>query len=111
MSAVDIVQRQLDAYNAQDLDAFCACFSANCILAELNGAVTQQGAAAIRQRYETLFSTYPENRAALVNRVVVGNVVVDHEDIARSPTERMNAAAIYTVKDGLIARVDFVRAP
>ena len=111
MSAVDIVQRQLDAYNAQDIDAFCACFSADCILAELNGAVTQQGAAAIRQRYQTLFATYPENHAALVNRVVVGNVVVDHEDIARSPTERINAAAIYTVKDGLIARVDFVRAP
>lgn len=111
MSAADIVQRQLDAYNAQDLDAFCACFSADCVLAELNGAVTQQGAAALRDRYKTLFANYPENQAALVNRVVVGNVVVDHEDITRSPSERINAAAIYTVKDGLIARVDFVRAP
>ena len=73
MSATEIVQRQLDAYNAQDIDAFCACFAADCVLAELNGAVTQQGAAAIRQRYETLFSSYPENHATLVNRVVVGN--------------------------------------
>lgn len=111
MSAADIVQRQLDAYNAQDLDAFCACFAADCILSELNGAMTQQGAVALRQRYETLFTTYPENHAALINRVVVGNVVIDHEDITRSPSERINAAAIYTVKDGLIARVDFVRAP
>lgn len=111
MSAADIVQRQLDAYNAQNLDAFCACFSADCILAELNGAVAQQGAAAIRRRYQTLFASYPENHAALVNRVVVGNVVIDHEDITRSANERINAAAIYTVKDGLIARVDFVRAP
>lgn len=111
MSATEIVQRQLDAYNAQDIDAFCACFAADCVLAELNGAVTQKGADAIRQRYETLFSSYPENHAALVNRVVVGNVVIDHEDIMRSPSERINAAAIYTVKDGLIARVDFVRAP
>ncbi len=111
MSAADIVQRQLDAYNAQDLEAFCACFAADCILAELNGRVTQQGAAAIRQRYQTLFSSYPENHAALVNRIVVGDVVIDDEDITRSPSERINAAAIYTVKDGLIARVDFVRAP
>jgi hypothetical protein len=81
------------------------------MLSELNGVVTQQGTAAIRQRYQTLFTTYPENHAALVNRVVVGNVVIDHEDIMRSPSERLNAAAIYTVKDGLIARVDFVRAP
>ncbi len=111
MSAVDVVQRQLDAYNAQNLDAFCACFADDCILSELNGAATQQGAAAIRQRYQTLFESYPENHAALVTRVVVGNVVIDHEDITRSPSERINAAAIYTVRDGLIARVDFVRAP
>lgn len=111
MSVVEIVQRQLDAYNAQDLDAFCACFAADCVLAELNGAVTQSGAAAIRERYQTLFSNFPENHAALVNRVVVGNVVIDHEDITRSVSERINAVAIYTVKDGLIARVDFVRAP
>jgi uncharacterized protein (TIGR02246 family) len=111
VSALDIVQRQLDAYNAQDIDAFCACFSADCVLAELNGAVTQQGSDAIRQRYQTLFESYPENHAALVNRVVVGNVVIDHEDITRSPSERINAAAIYTVTNGLIARVDFVRAP
>lgn len=111
MSATQIVQRQLDAYNAQDLDALCACFAADCILSELNGAITQQGAASIRERYQTLFASFPENHAVLVNRVAVGNVVIDHEDITRSANERINAAAIYTVKDGLIARVDFVRAP
>lgn len=111
MNAADVVQRQLDAYNAQDIDAFCACFSADCVLVELNGTVTQQGGDAIRARYQTLFAAYPENHAALVNRVVVGDVVIDHEDITRSPRERINAAAIYTVKNGLIARVDFVRAP
>lgn len=111
MTPEAIVQRQLDAYNAQNLDAFCACFAEDCVLGDLNGAVTQRGAAAIRERYQSLFATYPENHAALVNRVVVGNVVIDHEDITRSPSERINAAAIYTVRGGLIARVDFVRAP
>jgi uncharacterized protein (TIGR02246 family) len=111
VSAADLVQRQLDAYNAQNLDAFCACFAEDCVLSELNGAATQHGIAAVRARYQTLFDTYPENHAALVNRIVVGDVVIDHEDITRAPGERINAAAIYTVKDGLIARVDFVRAP
>ena len=111
MSAVDVVQRQLDAYNAQNLEAFCACFAEDCVLGELNGPVTQRGLPAVRARYQSLFETFPGNRAALVNRIVVGDVVIDHEDITRSPSERINAAAIYTVKDGLIARVDFVRAP
>lgn len=110
MSAEAVVQRQLDAYNEQNLEAFCACFAEDCVLAELNGAVTQQGIAAIRQRYATLFAQYPENRARLVNRIVVGNLVVDHEDVARANDVRISAAAIYTVKDGLIVRVDFVRA-
>ena len=109
MSAVDVVQRQVEAYNAQDLDAFCACFAEDCVIADLNGAVTQQGKSAIRARYEQMFAQFPENRARIVNRMAVGDVVIDHEDITRSPDLRINAVAIYTVKNGLIARCDFVR--
>lgn len=109
MSAAELVQRQLDAYNAQDLDGFLACFADECVVADLNGAVTHAGIGAIRSRYAELFARYPENHARLVNRIAVGNVVVDHEDIMRSPSERINAVAIYTVTNGLIARFDFAR--
>ena len=110
MTPSDLVQRQLEAYNAQDLGAFCSCFADDCVIADLNGVATQQGMDAIRARYEKLFGDYPENRAEVISRIAVGDVVIDHEDIARSPHERFQAAAIYTVKNGLIARVDFVRA-
>jgi uncharacterized protein (TIGR02246 family) len=109
VTAADLVQRQLDAYNAQDVDAFMACFAEDCVIADLNGVVSHSGSAAIRARYAELFARYPENQARLVNRIAVGNVVVDHEDITRSPSERINAIAIYTLKNGLIARCDFVR--
>ena len=110
MSAVDIVQAQLDAYNAQNLDAFCACFANDCVIADLNGAVTQEGRGQLRERYQAMFAQYPQNQARIVSRMAVGNVVVDHEDIARSADLRFEAIAIYTVRDGLISRVDFVRA-
>jgi uncharacterized protein (TIGR02246 family) len=110
MRPVDVVQAQLEAYNAQNLDAFCACFAKDCVIADLNGAVTQEGAGQIRERYEAMFAQYPENRAHIVSRMAVGNVVVDHERIQRSPELRLEAIAIYTVRDGLISRVDFVRA-
>jgi uncharacterized protein (TIGR02246 family) len=109
MSAIEVVQRQLDAYNAQDLEAFIACFAPDCVIADLHGAVTQQGIDAIRARYAKLFAEFPDNHARLVNRIAVGNVVVDHEDITRAAGARFQAAAIYTVRDGRIARVDFVR--
>lgn len=109
MTAADLVQRQLDAYNAQDIDAFMACFAEDCLIADLNSAVSHAGSAAIRARYAELFARYPENRARLINRIAVGNVVIDHEDIRRSTTERISAIAIYTIKNGLITRCDFVR--
>ena len=112
MSAVDVVQRQLDAYNAQDLDAFCACFADDCVIERSQWRRdTARHAPQSGSATRTCLRTYPENHAVLVNRIVVGDVVIDHEDITRSPSERTNATAIYTVKDGLIARVDFVRAP
>lgn len=111
MSTTTVVQRQLDTYNAQDIEGFCACFADACVVADLNGAVTLHGLAALRARYAKLFANIPGNHARLIHRAAVGEVVVDHEDITRSPSERFTAAAIYTVKNGLIARVDFVREP
>ena len=110
MSAVDVVQRQFDAYNAQDLEAFLATYAPDCQICDLNGAVTQNGHGDIRARYSAMFAQYPENRARLVHRMSLGDVVIDHEDVVRGPNgPRLEAIAIYTVKNGLIARVDFAK--
>jgi uncharacterized protein (TIGR02246 family) len=108
--AVALIQRQLDAYNAQDLDAYVACYAQDVVVAGLNGSITETGRDALRARYAKAFATYPENKARLVNRVAVGNTVVDHEDVSRGPgKEQFEILAIYTVKNGLIARVDFAK--
>lgn len=109
MSAVDVVERQVEAYNAQDIDAFCACYAEDCVIADLNGAVRQRGRAQLRERYAAMFAQYPENRARIVKRIALGDVVIDHEDVRRSAELRLEAVAIYTVKQGRIARVDFVK--
>lgn len=110
MSAVDVVQRQLEAYNAQDMDTFLATYAPDCQICDLNGAVTQNGREDIRARYSAMFAQYPQNKARLVNRISLGDVVIDHEDVTRGPDgPKLEAVAIYTVKNGLIARVDFVK--
>lgn len=107
----DLVQRQLEAYNAQDIDAFLACYADDAELATLNGGVNQKGLGAIRQRHEDLFAQFPQNRAKLVNRIDLGTTVIDHEAVERSPGgETFEVAAIYTIRDGKITRVDFARA-
>lgn len=106
-----VAQAQLDAYNAQDLDAFCAQFRDDVRVADLNGAITVDGMAAYRAKYAQLFADFPANRVTLLGRMAVGDVVIDHERVLRAPTaEPFEVIAIYTVVAGKIARVDFVKA-
>ncbi len=109
-TAADVVQLQLDAYNAQDLVTFCAQFRDDITVADLNGAVTLEGMAAYRAKYEKLFAEFPDNRVTLLGRVATGNVVIDHERVRRSAaTAPFEVIAIYTVNGSLITRVDFVK--
>ena len=110
LSNVDIVQAQLEAYNAQDLDAYCAFYADDVVVADLNGKITTQGIEAYRTRYAGTFAQFPQNKADLLNRIVVGSTVIDHEKVIRSPGgETFEVIAIYTLADGKIARVDFAK--
>lgn len=110
MTPTEIAQGQLDAYNAQDLDAHCAHFADDVIVGDLDGTVSTQGIDAYRERYAKLFAQYPSNHAALLARMVIGDTVIDHERVVRAPgAAPFEVAAIYTIAEGKIARVRFVR--
>ena len=110
LSATDLIQAQFDAYNAQDLDAYCAFFADDVIVADLNGAVSVSGIEAYRAKYEATFAQFPQNKAELLNRVHVGSTVVDHERVVRAPGgDVFEIICIYTLAGGKIARVDFAR--
>lgn len=105
-----VAQKQLDAYNAQDLETYVTYFTQDCIVSGLNGTPTETSREAIKARYAKAFAQFPQNTAELINRIVVGNTVVDHERVIRSPGgEQFEIIAIYTFRDGLIARVDFAK--
>jgi hypothetical protein len=106
-----IAQAQLDAYNAQDLDAHCAHFADDVVVAGLNGDVARTGIDAYRAWYEKPPSReFPKNKAQLLNRIVVGSNVIDHERVDRGNGDPVfEVAAIYTFKGDKIARVDFAR--
>lgn len=109
-SAMHIAQAQLDLYNAQDLDEYMACLSEGAQIADYGGPVTQQDLGAIRDRYAALFETHPRNHAALLNRIAVGPIAIDHERVTRAPGgETFEALAIMTTSDGRITRVEFVK--
>ena len=110
MNNTAIAQKQLDAYNAQDLEKYVTYFTEDCIVSGLNGVPTETSRDAIKARYAKAFAAFPQNKAELKNRIAVGNTVVDHELVIRAPGgEQFEIIAIYTFRDGLIARVDFAK--
>ena len=111
MTPLEIAQGQLDAYNVQDLDAHVAYFADDVVIADFNGAVSLTGRVAYRERYAKVFGDFPQNKVELVNRMVLGGTVMDHERVRRTPdAEPFDVIAIYTIAGGKIARVDFVKA-
>ena len=112
-NAEAIVQANLEAYNARDIDRFMRSFSAHIIMRDqLSGEIFAQGLDAVRDLYQALFEKSPQLHSKIKARMVLGNSVIDHEQITGrlgSP-EMLELILIYEVADGKIQRVSTVRA-
>ena len=103
----DPVQQQLDAYNARDLDGFVAAYAEDAVLDDGEGNVVAQGHDGIRDLYGELFDRSPRLRGEVLNRITVGEYVIDEErvtgiEMEGSPSEA-HAAVIYRIVGGKIA--------
>jgi hypothetical protein len=103
-----VVQRQLDAYNRRDLDAFIACYASDAKLYRPPHQLAMDGHGAIAQRYRALFDQSPRLHASLVTRIVLDRFVVDHEHVEGQPKGAFDALATYEVADRLIVNAWFV---
>ena len=103
-----VVQRQLEAYNAQNLPAFLATYADSIEIYRFPGKLAMQGKAALEKGYGDLFKKYPNNYAALLGRIVQGNKVIDQERVTGRGKDTVQAVAVYEVQNGLIRRVWFI---
>ena len=105
-----IIDALVAAYNARDARGFAAFFAEDAIHGNMNATDPLRGRAAIEARYTEVFAQWPENHSDVVHRIAYGNFVIDHERVSRSPTTpAFDVVAIYTMRDGKVARIDFVR--
>jgi hypothetical protein len=105
-----VVQAQLDAYNAKDIEAFMRCWAEDAQMLAHPDTLLADGAAAIRARHLTRFQE-PNLFGRLISRMAVGDTVVDREIVTRTFPEgpgRVDVIAIYRVTDGRISRAWFV---
>ena len=99
MNAERPVQEQLDAYNARDLARFVACYADDVQLFRPPAAApVLVGKAALSAHYAANRFNLPKLHAELVNRMVLGNKVVDHERISGVHEEPFGAVVVFEVR-------------
>ena len=108
-AALDVVQAQLAAYNAKDIDALLATYAADAEQFTLHGERIAKGHDEMRPRFLARFAE-PDLHARLLSRTAMGNVVVDLELITRNFPEgrgSLEMLCVYEVKDGRIQKASF----
>jgi len=103
---LELVEHQLAAYNARDLDRFLEVFSDDIEVIRLP-AMTPSivGKAPLARFYAENRFNLPDLHARIVNRMVMGSKVVDHESITGIGPEPLEIIVIYSIEDGLIRRM------
>ena len=105
----EVVDRIIDAFNRRDLDAFAAGYAHAVVIEDGRGAVLVRGAAALRERYRTMFAGCPELRCEVLSRVAVGGYVVDEERVTGRSPEPERLVVVYHVAGDVVDHERIVR--
>ncbi|WP_299682573.1 nuclear transport factor 2 family protein [uncultured Dokdonia sp.] len=103
-----IIKKQLDAYNARDIEAFLATYSNNAQLFDFPDKKTNEGKQELRTIFDAFFKRTPDLHVEIKNRIIIGNKVIDEEYVTANGNN-FNAVAIYEVQNGKITKVTFIR--
>jgi imidazolonepropionase-like amidohydrolase len=105
-----VIQRQVEAYNARDIEAFLAFYADDVVVRRLpSGEIIADGRDAMRARWGKRFADNPKLLCTITQRIVHGNWIVDHELVTGvEGRPRVRAVATYEVREGLIRNVWFL---
>ena len=110
-SVTDAIDQQVEAYLSRDLEGFLAHYASDIKITDFDGNVVMD-LEGMRAQYAVLFRDSPNLTARIVNRIVVGDVVIDEEEIHDAvhpdyPSD-VHAAVAYHVSGDKIDRVVFL---
>ena len=104
------VQKQLEAYNLRDIDAFMAWWADDCHYYAFPSTLLAANSAEVRARHVERFKE-PNLHGKLLTRITVDNIVIDHETVTRTfPDEgpgEIDVVCIYEIENGMIAKAWF----
>ncbi len=105
---VTIVDKQLEAYNARDINGFMATYSSDIQLYSFPDKLISEGQTGMKNNYGSFFKATPDLNCTIKNRIVIGNKVIDEEFLTING-KNYSAIAIYEVENGLISKVTFIQ--
>jgi hypothetical protein len=108
-SPIDLVERQLKAYNAKNIDAFLEPYADDVELYEFPDKMVSKGKDAMRKDYEGMFKNIANLHCDIVGRIVQGNIIIDKESISGMGKNKFEATAIYHIEKNKIKKVYFIQ--
>lgn len=106
----EVVNRQLDVYNAHDIEGYCALFAPDATISDLvTGQMICNGLQDIRLAYTKRFAEHPQLHCTVHQRMEGPTHAIDKETVTGLPAGPLHLLAIYEVRDGLIRSLHFIR--
>lgn len=107
----DVVQTQVDAYNARDVDRFVRCYSSDAVVLDGEGNQMAKGHEGIRRIYTPQFERSPNLHCEVKKRIAVGQYVVHEEHVVglnlegHPPELELRGVTVYRISGGKIISV------
>jgi uncharacterized protein (TIGR02246 family) len=102
----ELIDAQLEAYRARDLDRFLTFFAHDVMVTDFDGKDLMQGVEGMRANYAPLFTNSPDLSVEIRGRIESGPFVVDLEHLEGfiNPPypQTFDAGCVYRVNDGKI---------
>ena len=106
-TALALIQRQLNAYNDRDLEAFLEPYAEDVELYEFPSTLVSKGKNQMRKDY-AFFNNVPNLHCEIKERIIQGNTIIDKESVTGFGNKPLEATAIYQVENNKIKRVYFI---
>jgi len=107
-SPADLAQRQLNAYNFRNIDAFLEPYADDVEIYSYPNKLLYKGKEMMRKQYLEMFEKTPNLHCELKERIVQSNIVIDKERV-QFGKEIIEAVAIYHIERNKIKKVYFIQ--
>lgn len=105
-----VVDKQITAFNARNIDAFLETFSDDAKVYGYGGLLLYNGKERIGKEFVSYFEATPDLKYSIKDKMVMDNKV-HHEALITGNNKTIAATYIYTVSNGKISSLTFYEAP